>query len=108
MKISEAAVLFFIKRTSRQEVLFSMQNIIPGASFWIVCFSTDEQRERGVTFHTDTGEKILRLPAEENKVLIRDDISKRDLKVLNGLKCRLSFAFCGGLSLYEFLPTVSV
>ena len=91
MKISEAAVLFFIKRTSRQEVLFSMQNIIPGASFWIVCFSTDEQRERGVTFHTDTGEKILRLPAEENKVLIRDDISKRDVRLE---RVEMSSQFC--------------
>ena len=41
----------------------------------------DEQREWCVAFHTDTGEKILRLPATENKVLIGDDISKRDLRL---------------------------
>ena len=70
---------------------FLLAKYIPGASFWIVCFSTDEQREKRVTFHTDTGEKILRLPASENKFLIRDDISKRDLRLG---RVEMSSQFC--------------
>ena len=48
-------------------------------------------RERRVTFHTNTGEKILRLPATENKVSIGDDISKRDLRLE---RVEMSSQFC--------------
>ena len=44
-----------------------------------------------VRFYTDTGGKILRLPASENKILIGDDISKRDLRLG---RVEMSSQFC--------------
>ena len=74
-----------------QRGFFNLAKYIPGDSLSVVCFSTDEQRERRVTFYTNTGEKILRLPATENKVSIGDDISKRDLRLE---RAEMSSKFC--------------
>ena len=63
------------------ECFFGSQNISQELLYQVVCCSTDEQPGALVHFYTDTGGKILRLPASENKILIGDDISKRDLRL---------------------------
>ena len=56
-----------------------------------MCFSMDGPPGGLVRFYTDTGGKILRLPASENKILIGDDISKRDLRLG---RVEMSSQFC--------------
>ena len=70
---------------------FQLAKYIPGASFYIACFSADEQPGELVPFYTDTEEKILRLPTTENKISIGDDISKRDLRLE---RVEMSSQFC--------------
>ena len=64
-------------------MFFQLAKYIPGASFWIVCFSSDEQPGELVPFYTDTGEKILRLLTAEHKIVIKAGISNAT-NVLNG------------------------
>ena len=78
---------------------FQFAKYIPGASFWIVCFSTDEQPGALVHFYTDTGGKILRLQVAEKQIRDKSRHSKRDL-CLGRVECRLTFCFSATRNLY--------
>ena len=63
---------------------FLLAKYIPGASFWIVCFSTDEQREKRVTFPQCLYKKDTPSPGVQlwKNILYRKERSSRDINIL--------------------------
>ena len=72
---------------------------IPGASFSVVYFSTDELWGPVCPFYTDTGGKILRLRVAEKQIRDKSRHSKRDIR-LGRVECRLTFCFSATCNLY--------